>query len=877
MYGIVPLRSSLPYWPSDILGEPEFLNEFGLRDFDVHESTGSFGMQGTLIWFNEIVFKLPGLDGVSVAFLNENDFTTIPFEFDVQPELALRLPNLSVTLRLDTALLRPVQKQNDRWVPIVDAQGRPRPAAIRLDGVGISADIDGDFEIIMPAGAPQLSLGAVTIGTTGVVLEVDKVRPFFSAKQTPPEGAAPGFRGLAIESVKLHLPSDWNIPLLPEDLTFEKMLIGTGGFSGVIRGTWNPTFNNVTRTYSGKGSGTLFGIPFGLRSLDFTFKQNVPTSSLLRGEMLLPFFERPVAVDIRIGFDGSLTASLSATQPEGVPNESGLVTVEKPGLLRLKLESIGFELRDGLFKVKLAGDVTPLVGAAEGLQWPSFHVDELSIDSKGNIHLDGGWLNLRQKYQMNFRGFQLEISKVGFGKTEDGGKWIGLTGGLNLVAGMPAGASVEGLRITWYEDGRPIKISLNGVKVNFEVPNTLKFVGEVSYSSELQQFRGAVKLDLIALKMQIDATAVFGIKEGKAYVGIYLAAEFPAGIPLFATGLGVYGMAGLFALNMEPNRAPGQEWYALASTTDWYHSQPEVGVTRLEKWTPRTGSMAFGAGVTLGTVADNGHTFSGKVLLAIVFPGPILLIQGSASILQERTAVDKDANFRALAVLDGRAGTFQLGLDAKYRYDNTGALIDINGGAEAYFNFNDPSAWRLNVGLKEPRERRVTARLFKLFNSYSYVALNSHELAMGAWIGFKQQWKFGPLGVSLEAWLDANARVSWKPAHFYGDLHLYGSARLSAFGFGIGVTVEAQITANVFDPFHLLGQFRVAIDLPWPLSDIAVNVKLEWGPQPTPPPLPLPLKEVAVEHFKATTSWPLSRVARGATPPLLLPNYDSNG
>ncbi|HEX8118233.1 MAG TPA: hypothetical protein VF521_13240, partial [Pyrinomonadaceae bacterium] len=37
------------------------------------------------------------------------------------------------------------------------------------------------------------------------------------------------------------------------------------------------------------------------------------------------------------------------------------------------------------------------------------------------------------------------------------------------------------------------------------------------------------------------------------------------------------------------------------------------------------------------------------------------------------------------------------------------------------------------------------------------------------------------------------------------------------------------------------------------------------------PPLPLPLKEVAVEHFKTTASWPLPR------PTLLLPAYDSDG
>ncbi len=97
-------------------------------------------------------------------------------------------------------------------------------------------------------------------------------------------------------------------------------------------------------------------------------------------------------------------------------------------------------------------------------------------------------------------------------------------------------------------------------------------------------------------------------------------------------------------------------------------------------------------------------------------------------------------------------------------------MIDINGGAEGFFNFNDPNAWRINIGLKEPRDRRLSARLFKLFDSYSYVMLDPQQLAMGAWVGFKTAMAVWTTRRGLEAWIDGNARVSWKPAHFYGDL-----------------------------------------------------------------------------------------------------------
>jgi hypothetical protein len=862
----IPLPLAIPFWPSDLAtlpGGESVLNDVGLGGFEIIETVAQTTLRLTIVFRKELAISLPGLEAMSIVFgSSENGSgSSITAEVDVRAPFAVRLVNVSVALRMRQDALRPVKRDpNGKWIVDTNADGTVKPFEIQLVGVTLGVDAEGNVSVTFPGGAPALAIDAFMVAETGIVVEPDQPVTLHLSKQTPPPpGQQPGWMGVYIPHAAIHLP-DVDFPAVPSGLVFTDCAIGSGGFSGTVDVNWAP----------GEVKAKLGGAALTLSRVRMVIAQSIPVVAVISGELTLPFFDRVIGVDLGITLSGEITATFSAIQPPDAKVVNGLVTLVKPNLLELTVESIWLRLKEGLLTVGLSGQMKPLVAGAD---WPTFAVKELSIDSKGNVHLDGGWLNLREKYIVKFNGFQVEVSKLGFGNNEDGGKWIGFSGGVKLVAGMPAGASVEGLRITWYEKTGKIETTLKGVRVEFEVPKTLKFEGEVSYDSPSKQFRGAVKLDLIALKMQIDATAVFGMTDqGQQYCGLYLAAEFPAGIPLFATGLGVYGMAGLFAMNMEPNRPAGQQWYALPPEPDWYHKDP-IGVTSLQKWAPAPDRMAFGAGVTLGTVADNGHTFSGKMLLAIVFPGPILLLQGSASLLQERTAPDKDANFRALAVLDGRAGTLQLGLDAQYKYDNSGALIDIHGSAEGYFNFNDPSAWHLNVGLKDPRDRRISARLFKLFDAYSYVMLDAQQLAMGAWIGFKQQWQFGPLGVGLEAWIDGNARVSWKPAHFYGDLSLHGSAKLSAFGFSVGLTVDANIAADVFDPFHVLGQFNVAIDLPWPLSDISVKVRLEWGPQPTPPPLPLPLKEVAIEHFKASTSWPLPRTG---TYPLLLPQYDSN-
>jgi hypothetical protein len=59
----------------------------------------------------------------------------------------------------------------------------------------------------------------------------------------------------------------------------------------------------------------------------------------------------------------------------------------------------------------------------------------------------------------------------------------------------------------------------------------------------------------------------------------------------------------------------------------------------------------------------------------------------------------------------GRAGTFLIGLDAFYKQDREGRLVDIRGGAEAFFSLSDPNGWHLYIGQKETREKRMKSIL----------------------------------------------------------------------------------------------------------------------------------------------------------------------
>ncbi|MFZ1218154.1 MAG: hypothetical protein WAO00_02620 [Chthoniobacterales bacterium] len=551
-----------------------------------------------------------------------------------------------------------------------------------------------------------------------------------------------------------------------------------------------------------------------------------------------------------------------------------------------------FDVDDGVLTATLSGKLTPTV---PGFNWPAIDLKDLKIDSKGNVQLPGGWLDLPKQYGFNFHGFKVDITKFGMGRNEDGTKWIGFSGGVKLVDGLPAGASVDGLRITAEPDWSSPRISCNGVGVELDA-KAFHFKGAVSYrefkdrdGKMVHRFDGDILLKLRSPELKIDGSLVVGsvaadtATDTPAYnfFAIYVGVDVPTGIPLAATGLAFYGFDGLLAIEMAPDKKPEEAWYAISPAPSWY-KRPTPGVAKLEKWANKKGSKAFGAGATIGTYADNCYTFNSKVLFAIVFPGPIILIEGMANLLKDRAQLTSgdDPDFRALAVLDNspEAGSLLVGLDVRYQHKakdpNKGRLIKISAGTEAYYEFDDPTAWHIYLGIKEPREQRIQADILSLFKANAYLMLNAHELAMGAWVGYDRTWSFPPLSVTLQAWMESNVVLSFRPAHLHGDLWVHGAVDLKAFGFGLGLIVDARLAADVFHKFLVVGDFEVELHLPWPLSkkQIGAHVKLQWGPELAQPPIPAVLKDVSIESFKTSTKWPLSM------PTLLMPNYaDADG
>ena len=870
----VPLSDHVEaLWPDHLLGPPpsaDVLRHIAIAPAEL-ESGPVERVRTSLYVDAPVEIGVPGVDGLTMALSPAGGGTVLPLELVAAPAVSASVRDAPITLRVASGLLRPAvrrtQADGDSGVEAIEP---PTSLDIVLGTVSLSVDADGHLGFDLAGG---IALPLCLIGETGVAIEASGIRYNGGASAPAPEFGLPeGWRGLEIDQATVFLPGE--LGRLVGAVSLSHAGFGSGGVTGRVSAPLAV-------------SGSLGGVDVTLDHVEVGLRQNRLTAAAVTGTVVLPFFDAPVEVTFSYDALGAVSVAVSGV-PIGTGEErGGLFVLRKENVLEVTVDSLRLDLGGGA-TVALTGEIRPLVG---GLDWPAFTVDELRIDSEGNVDVDGGWIDLPDQYSLDFYGFGFEITKVGFGRTDAGDNWIGFNGGIKFVDELAAGASVEGLRIAWpagKQDLRPddVRLTLEGVGVEFEVPGAVRFAGEVAFR-ELQtpdglvrRFDGAIRLELPTLDLEMDGVLVIGRAPGYTFFAIYLDLSLPAGIPVFNTGLALYGLAGLFALNMEPGKLPDEAWYGTEPGQGWYR-RPDEGVTDLKgKWVNRQGSLAFGAGVTLGTVGDNGYAFSSKLLLALVLPGPIVLLEGKANILKERTSLDEEPTFRTLIVFDGRAGTLTAGLNAEYRFDAAnGTLIDIQAGVEAFFSFSDPDRWHVYLGERDPREKRIRAELYSLSEGTAYLMLDPRRLGLGGSIGFDKDYRFGPLSVDLEAWIEAHALLSAQPPHFTGELWLHGKVALSVFGFGLGLTADARIRADVFDPFHLVGSFRVAINLPWPLDDIGATVKAEWGPEPGRPPVPLPLQEVAIEHLKTTTTWPLPRRREGGGGGhrLLRPDHSRDG
>ncbi len=617
------------------------------------------------------------------------------------------------------------------------------------------------------------------------------------------------------------------------------------------------------------------GFKVALSSFSITLTDGAITATDIAGALTIPYFtnsddtSQTIDIEVAVGAGGALTVTLAAQQSDpGKMTPDGLVSLTYQlgagSSIDLEIATLEIAQKSGVWSVTLTGSIAL---DTAGIDWPEIELRGLSIDSAGHVSLEGGWLDLPSQTAIDFFGFHVALQKLGFG-SDATGRWIGFSGEVNLVEGVPLGGSVRGLQIN-LDTGA---VSFSGVSVSFEIPGVLTFSGEIDHAHLAQPsdataaglpssfpvpadvFAGGVDVTIEAAgDLEIDARFIVAQVQGASCFFLALDAELPAGIPLFAD-VALYGLSGMFASNLRPNIGSRTwwDWFKYPTAADGTpdvngapdlqgdNGTPDYTATDVFKWlNPVDGALALGAGAVIGT-QDDGFTASASIAFVLILPGPVIMLIGKANILSPRIGGPADeADFDATATYDGNAGTFDLVIQAQYSIP---VVFDVQATGELYA---DPSVpvWYLAIG-KPPHEQRVTARVLDLFETDFYFVVSDTGLVAGFWTGYKASWSFGPLSASIDAYLAAMGAIQWSPLQLGAGVELHGEVQLSAFGIGLGITADALIEATAPSPWWVYGSLSVELDLPWPLPNVGGTVSLSWGGNGPPPPAPLALSTV---------------------------------
>ena len=324
-------------------------------DYKHLDESGDWHAAHTALWFeSELLFSIPGIDAVSLSIAGDGG-TVIPLAFEAKSEeFSVRIDDVPIALRFRKDLLKPVRKAMNKQPgkPSVWEVDKSRKyVEIELANVSLEINTDGD---IKPGADLQVDLPPAMIGDTGVVIEARDISLDLGSGQTSQ---------VQMKKASLYLPGE--LGDLVGQLTVSDAVIGNGGFTGKVDQDWKTPL-----------SGQLFDVEFALEKVSLAFVQNALTSSSIQGSLKLPFFDAWISAEIAVNLNGAFTVKLAGN--------NGITTLTIPDALKFHIDSLGFSVKDGAFVALLSGKLEPLIA---GLDWPSFEVRELAIDSKGNVRL----------------------------------------------------------------------------------------------------------------------------------------------------------------------------------------------------------------------------------------------------------------------------------------------------------------------------------------------------------------------------------------------------------------------------------------------------------------------------------------------------------
>lgn len=302
-------------------------------------------------------------------------------------------------------------------------------------------------------------------------------------------------------------------------------------------------------------------------------------------------------------------------------------------------------------------------------------LEKIHLDySKATLELQdpGGWI-------VKGPGSLFDVLGTRSGR---GSLWIEVDLGFKLDLG-PVQVSEATLRGTLDGTGR-LAGSLRGLTASIDLAPAIDGEGAVALlESGFRAFLDANIQPLGGLAARAEVEKV------REIVKLALGVDLPGPIPLANTGLGIYGLGGVFAANGAP-RSPTPDEDAIAYQLAWdYRSAPFDDAD----------AFSFGLEAVLGTAPDMGFTFSARA--GVFVTAPDLAIRGAvaARVLGPRAKIARDdagaaaLTARGTVVVDPIDGV-TVAIEGRY---DLGPMLEIVVPSAARFPKRDPR-WYLHLG-----------------------------------------------------------------------------------------------------------------------------------------------------------------------------------
>jgi hypothetical protein len=472
-------------------------------------------------------------------------------------------------------------------------------------------------------------------------------------------------------------------------------------------------------------------------------------------------------------------------------------TVDYTVDLHINVDLPGDSFLLGKIKLRYKGVGLRFDSSKSGLASVGITYDDLSVDvaDPGQWSLGGPLGNL----------IRVAASRIGNGST-----WMefDLEFALDLGVVRLEGATI---RLTL----QPFSVELRGLTAVIDIPGTVFGKGSVTVGDA-----GAIRALLAVTVIPARLGAYGALAIDQDFVAVEVGVQFPVGIPLANTGLGLFGIMGRFVANGARNLDSLTNPDPVQRELDWYARQPDL------KYKRQSGQFALGLGAVIGTLPDSAFTFNAEGSLALGFPDVSVLLGIDAHLFQQRkpsateSASTPTSGLRILGMTLFEPDAVMVAVRASYEIPK---VVKVNIPFSAFYPLAGSGlAWFIRLGTDNHPDRPgspITVTVFpSLLNIKAWAFLMIEErglqglggtlvpadilpvldfdgYAIGMGAGFEYKKKAGPFKLEISAYLLVG--VGTKPLLFAGAAGVRGELDLRVVSVGVDGVVHFHITDDL--------------------------------------------------------------------------------